>query len=81
MKSSKSNNFGQREEKILSLLAMEKIMKRAGAYRVSDEAKAVLRDFLEERGERISKRADELSRRAGRCTIRAVDVRSALEED
>ena len=64
-------------KKILSLAAMEKIMKAAGAYRVSEDAKEALRDSLEEIGERISKEANELSRHARRSTIKAEDVKLA----
>lgn len=63
--------------KVISLSAMEKIMKGAGANRVSDEAKEALREVLEEIGERVGKDADELSRHAGRRTIKADDVRMA----
>jgi len=64
-------------KKILSLSSMEKIMKKAGAYRVSDPAKEALREILEEIGERISKEADELSKHARRTTIKAEDIRMA----
>jgi len=68
-------------KKILSLFSMEKIMKKAGAYRVSDPAKEALRDVLEEIGEKISKEADELSRRARRSTIKADDIRKASKKE
>jgi histone H3/H4 len=64
-------------KKVLSLAAMEKIMKKAGAYRVSDPAKEALREVLEEIGERISKEADELSKHARRNTIKAEDIKLA----
>jgi histone H3/H4 len=64
-------------KKILSLAAMEKIMKAAGAYRVGEDAKEALRDALENIGERISKEADELSRHARRSTIKAEDIKLA----
>jgi histone H3/H4 len=64
-------------KKILSLSAMEKIMKKAGAYRVSDPAKEALRDVLEEIGEKISKEADIISRQARRSTIKAEDIKKA----
>jgi len=64
-------------KKILSLSAMEKIMKAAGAYRVSEDAKEALRDVLEDIAEKISKEADELSRHARRSTIKAEDIKLA----
>jgi histone H3/H4 len=72
-------SFMANKNNILSLLAMDKIMKKAGAYRVSDEAKEALRDVLEELGDKISKKADELSKHAGRCTIKAVDIHVAAK--
>jgi DNA-binding protein len=67
-------------KKILSLAAMEKIMKVAGAYRVSEDAKEALRDVLEDIGERISKEADELSRHARRSTIKSEDIKLASKQ-
>jgi histone H3/H4 len=67
-------------KKILSLAAMEKIMKAAGAYRVSEDSKEALRDVLEDIGERISKEADELSRHARRSTIKAEDIKLAAKQ-
>jgi len=64
-------------KKLLSLSAMEKIMKAAGAYRVGEDAKEALRDSLEDIGERISKEANELSRHARRSTIKAEDIKLA----
>lgn len=64
-------------KEVISLSAMEKIMKGAGANRVSDEAKEALREVLEELGEKIGKEADELSRHAGRRTVKAEDIRMA----
>jgi len=68
-------------KKVLSLAAMEKIMKKAGAYRVSDPAKEALRDVLEEIGERISKEADNISRQARRSTIKAEDIKKASKKE
>lgn len=67
-------------EKILSLSAMEKIMRKASTYRISDPAKEALRDVLEEIGEKISREADELSRQARRSTIKADDIKEASKE-
>jgi len=68
------------QKKVISLSAMEKLMKGAGANRVSDPAKEELRAVLEEIGTRISKDADELSRHANRRTIKAEDVRMAAKQ-
>jgi len=68
------------QKKILSLLAMERIMKEAGAYRVGEDAKEALRDALEHIGEQISKEANELSRHARRSTIKAEDIKLAARQ-
>jgi histone H3/H4 len=68
------------DKKILSLSAMEKIMRKAGAYRVSDPAKEALRDVLEEMGEKISREADIISRQARRSTIKAEDIKKARKK-
>ncbi len=62
---------------VLSLLAMEKLLKRAGAPRVSEGAKAALREALEERAEELCRRALLLSAHAGRRTVQAEDVKLA----
>jgi Histones H3 and H4 len=67
-------------KKILSLSAMEKLMKAAGAYRVSEESKEALRDVLEDVGEKISREANELSRHANRRTIKAGDIKLASKQ-
>jgi DNA-binding protein len=67
--------------KVLSLAAMEKILKGAGANRVSDDAKVALQEVLEELGEKIGKDADELSKHAGRRTVKAEDVRMASRKE
>lgn len=59
---------------------MEQLMKNAGADRVSDEAKAALKDLLEEYGERIAKDATTLAEHAGRKTIKARDIKLAAKQ-
>ena len=61
----------------LPLAAMERLMRLAGSERISDDAKAALRDVLEEYGQQISFSAIELSKHARRKTIKAEDIKLA----
>ncbi|MDP3918922.1 MAG: NFYB/HAP3 family transcription factor subunit [Nanoarchaeota archaeon] len=62
---------------ILPIAAMEKLLKKAGADRVSDDAKYKLIEVLEELAEDIGQRANRLAKHAGRKTIKAVDIKEA----
>lgn len=67
-------------EKILPLAAMEKLLKHCGAERVSDKAKAALKNVLEEKAEEIASRAIKYALHAGRKTIKEGDIRLASKE-
>ena len=62
------------------LSVMYRILKKAGAERVSDESANELRRILEEIGTSIAKSAVEMSVHAGRKTIKAEDVRLAAKQ-
>ena len=64
-------------KQIIALAAMEKILKKAGAQRVSEEAKVALRNVLEDIALEIGEEAIKLSHHAGRKTIKANDIRLA----
>ena len=66
-------------EKFLPVAAMEKIFKKAGVDRSSDDAKSALKDILEEYAVKISKRAAEFASHAGRKTIKKSDIKLAIE--
>jgi len=64
-------------KRLIPLAAMEKIMKKCGAERVSDKAKAALKSALEEIAEEIATDAVKLATHAGRKTIKASDIKLA----
>lgn len=63
----------------LGMSAMYRILKKAGADRVSDESAEELRKIIEEIADIIAKSAVDLSTHAGRKTIKADDVRLAAK--
>jgi len=63
----------------LPLAAMEKLLKKAGAPRVAEDAKEALRDALETYAEEIGRKAVELATHTGRKTVKAVDIKLALK--
>ncbi|MBI2134552.1 NFYB/HAP3 family transcription factor subunit [Candidatus Woesearchaeota archaeon] len=65
--------------KILPLAAMEKVLKKCGADRVSDKAKIALKAVVEEIADRIAVKAIQLAVHAGRKTIKARDVKLAAK--
>ena len=61
----------------LGVSAMYRILKKAGADRVSDESSEELRRVLEDIGIEIAKNAVDMSRHANRKTVKAEDVKLA----
>ena len=59
------------------MAAMDKLMRKAGAARVSDSAKEALADVLEDIGVGLSTEALTFSQHAGRKTIIAADIKLA----
>ena len=64
----------------LGLSAMYRILKKSGAERVSDESAIQLRRVVEEIAEAIAKNATDMSKHAGRKTIKAEDVKLASKQ-
>ena len=65
-------------EKFLPLAAMEKLLKQGGSDKVSDKAKAALKEVLEEKALEIGKRAAQFAGHAGRKTVKADDIKLAV---
>jgi DNA-binding protein len=61
----------------IGLAGMQRIIRKSGAERVSDDAANELRTVIEQIAEKIAKSAVELSIHAGRKTIKPEDIRLA----
>ncbi len=61
----------------LGLSAMYRILKKAGAERVSDESADELRRIVEEMADVIAKNAVDMASHAGRKTVKGEDVKLA----
>jgi histone H3/H4 len=63
----------------LSLSAVERIIKKGGAERISADATETLAELMEEYGVFLSKEAKKMSDHAGRKTLRGSDIRMAAD--
>ena len=67
-------------KKDIQLAPMHRIIKKAGAARVSDEAANELRIVLEDVGINIAKDALDFTRHAHRKTVKAEDIQIAAKK-
>lgn len=65
--------------KIIPFAPIERLVRTAGAQRVSESAGIALTEILEEYGLEISREAIKLAEHAGRKTVKAEDIKLAKE--
>ena len=61
----------------LPLAAMERLLKKAGVERVSEEAKTTLKQILEDHANDVGQKAWEMAKHAKRKTVKPEDLRLA----
>jgi len=67
-------------KKDLQLAPMHRMIRKAGADRVSDEAAKELREALEEVGVKIAREALDFTKHAHRKTVKAEDIQIAVRK-
>jgi histone H3/H4 len=64
----------------IKVAPMHKLIKRAGAERVSEDSAIKLGEALEKIGLQVAKEAIDFAKHAGRKTVKARDIEIALEK-
>ena len=69
-----------RKERIIPVAPVDRLIRKAGAGRVSDKGAERLAQILEEVGENIARNAYEITENAGRKTITDKDLELAYKQ-
>jgi len=64
----------------IPLAPLERILKKAGAARVAEDAKAKLSEVLEDYAIVVGARANQLAKHANRKTVTGADIALAVKE-
>lgn len=64
----------------LPLAPVERLLKKAGAQRVSESAKTELAKAIEDYAVEVARRAAELAKHSGRKTVKVEDIKMALRQ-
>lgn len=68
------------KERIIPTAPVERVIRAAGAHRVSATASAALAKHLEEYGIELARRANSLAIHAKRSTVKGEDIEEALKQ-
>ncbi len=58
---------------------MEKLLKKCGAERVSEDAKEAMKELLETYGEQIGEKAVRIAQHSGRKTVKGSDIKISVK--